>query len=158
MGNVADAAADSVSTVTVSTILAAAERVFARAGFNVYVSSRSYFPSIDDPEIECMLIRAQEMARYVCDGVLDAGADLLLCETVFDTLVLKAALFAIDEAFEARGFRIPLMISGTITDASGIIMEVFPNLSMVDTATRYAETLPMLDACRRIGDLFAHDV
>ena len=43
------------------------------AGFNIYVSSRSYFPSIDDPEIECMLIRAQEMARYVSDGVLDAG-------------------------------------------------------------------------------------
>jgi ATP phosphoribosyltransferase len=44
-----------------------------RAGFNIYVSSRSYFPAIDDPEIECMLIRAQEMARYVSDGVLDAG-------------------------------------------------------------------------------------
>ena len=48
-------------------------QLFARAGFNIYVSTRSYFPSIDDPEIECMLIRAQEMARYVADGVLDAG-------------------------------------------------------------------------------------
>src|SRR5438552_11792121 len=48
-------------------------QLFARAGFNIYVSSRSYFPSIDDPEIECMLIRAQEMARYVADGVLDCG-------------------------------------------------------------------------------------
>ncbi len=48
-------------------------QLFARAGFNIYVSSRSYFPTIDDPEIECMLIRAQEMARYVSDGVLDAG-------------------------------------------------------------------------------------
>jgi ATP phosphoribosyltransferase len=48
-------------------------QLFARAGFNIYVSSRSYFPGIDDPEIECMLIRAQEMARYVSDGVLDAG-------------------------------------------------------------------------------------
>ena len=47
--------------------------LFARAGFNIYVSPRSYFPAIDDPEIECMLIRAQEMARYVADGVLDAG-------------------------------------------------------------------------------------
>ena len=47
--------------------------LFARAGFNIYVSSRSYFPAIDDPDIECMLIRAQEMARYVSDGVLDAG-------------------------------------------------------------------------------------
>ncbi len=48
-------------------------QLFARAGFNVYVSSRSYFPGTDDPELECMLIRAQEMARYVADGVLDAG-------------------------------------------------------------------------------------
>jgi len=48
-------------------------QLFGRAGFNIYVNSRSYFPSIDDPEIECMLIRAQEMARYVSDGVLDAG-------------------------------------------------------------------------------------
>ena len=48
-------------------------QLFARAGFDIYVSSRSYFPAIDDPEIDCMLIRAQEMARYVCDGVLDAG-------------------------------------------------------------------------------------
>ena len=47
--------------------------IFARAGFNIYVSSRSYFPTIDDPEIECLLIRAQEMARYVADGVVDAG-------------------------------------------------------------------------------------
>ena len=48
-------------------------RLFARAGFNIYVNTRSYFPAIDDPEIDCMLIRAQEMARYVSDGVLDAG-------------------------------------------------------------------------------------
>jgi ATP phosphoribosyltransferase len=47
--------------------------LFARAGFNIYASGRSYFPAIDDPEIECMLIRAQEMARYVEHGFLDAG-------------------------------------------------------------------------------------
>ena len=47
--------------------------LFRRAGFQITTSSRSYFPAIDDPEIECMLIRAQEMARYVSDGVLDAG-------------------------------------------------------------------------------------
>ena len=47
--------------------------LFRRAGFNITTSSRSYFPAIDDPDIECMLIRAQEMARYVEDGVLDAG-------------------------------------------------------------------------------------
>ncbi len=47
--------------------------LFRRAGFVISTSSRSYFPGIDDPEIECMLIRAQEMARYVEDGILDAG-------------------------------------------------------------------------------------
>ena len=48
-------------------------KLFAKAGYQIKISSRSYFPSIDDDEIECMLIRAQEIARYVADGVLDAG-------------------------------------------------------------------------------------
>ena len=48
-------------------------KLFKKAGFNINVSERSYFPSIDDEEIECMLIRAQEMARYVEDGILDCG-------------------------------------------------------------------------------------
>lgn len=47
--------------------------LFERAGWNIYANGRSYFPTIDDPELECMLIRAQEMARYVEKGVLDAG-------------------------------------------------------------------------------------
>jgi ATP phosphoribosyltransferase len=47
--------------------------LFRRAGFVITTSSRSYFPAIDDPAIDCMLIRAQEMARYVEDGILDAG-------------------------------------------------------------------------------------
>ncbi len=47
--------------------------LFRRAGYRIKFSSRSYFPTIDDDDIECMLIRAQEMARYVQDGVLDAG-------------------------------------------------------------------------------------
>ena len=47
--------------------------MFRRAGYKIDIQSRSYYPSIDDPEIECVLIRAQEMARYVQEGVLDAG-------------------------------------------------------------------------------------
>ena len=47
--------------------------LFERAGWKIYPSGRSYFPSINDPEIECMLVRAQEMARYVEKGALDAG-------------------------------------------------------------------------------------
>lgn len=69
--------------------------LFKRAGYNIKFSSRSYFPTIDDEEIECLLIRAQEMARYVEQGVLDAGitgydwvleteADVVeICELVF---------------------------------------------------------------------------
>ncbi len=47
--------------------------MFAKAGYKIQISSRSYFPTIDDPEIDCMLIRAQEMSRYVEEGVLDCG-------------------------------------------------------------------------------------
>lgn len=47
--------------------------LFAQAGYKIKIKSRNYFPSIDDDEIECMLIRAQEIARYVADGVIDAG-------------------------------------------------------------------------------------
>ena len=69
--------------------------MFRQAGYNIRFSSRSYYPSIDDPEIECLLIRAQEMARYVEQGILDAGitghdwvletqADVVeICEMVF---------------------------------------------------------------------------
>src|SRR3989441_480480 len=52
-------------------------------------------------------------------GLMDGGVDVLLCETVFDTLNLKAALFAIDQYFEAKGRRVPVMVSVTITDRSG---------------------------------------
>ena len=57
----------------------------------------------------------EEQAR----GLLDGGVDLLMVETIYDTLNAKAALFAIEELFEERGASVPLMISGTITDASG---------------------------------------
>jgi 5-methyltetrahydrofolate--homocysteine methyltransferase len=52
-------------------------------------------------------------------GLMAGGADILLVETIFDTLNAKAALFALEEAFDAAGFRLPVMVSGTITDASG---------------------------------------
>jgi ATP phosphoribosyltransferase len=48
-------------------------RLFARAGYNIVVANRSYVPRIDDPEIECLMFRAQEMARYVARGLLDVG-------------------------------------------------------------------------------------
>ena len=57
--------------------------------------------------------------REAAAGLIEGGADLLMVETIFDTLNAKAALFAIDDAFAAAGGRLPVMISGTITDASG---------------------------------------
>ena len=66
-------------------------QLFAKAGYDVRISGRSYYPSIDDPEIECILIRPQEMARYVGQGVLDCaitGHDWVL-ETGADVAELK---------------------------------------------------------------------
>ncbi|WP_313349392.1 homocysteine S-methyltransferase family protein, partial [Paracoccus sp. (in: a-proteobacteria)] len=52
-------------------------------------------------------------------GLIDGGADLILIETIFDTLNAKAAIFACEEVFQEKGLRLPVMISGTITDLSG---------------------------------------
>jgi 5-methyltetrahydrofolate--homocysteine methyltransferase len=57
--------------------------------------------------------------REATEGLIDGGADIIMVETIFDTLNAKAALFAVEEVFDARGARLPIMISGTITDASG---------------------------------------
>lgn len=51
----------------------ATTKMFAKAGYKIEISSRSYYPTIDDPEIECMLIRAQEMSKYIEEGILDCG-------------------------------------------------------------------------------------
>ena len=55
-------------------------------------------------------------------GLIEGGADLLLIETIFDTLNAKAAIYAIAEVLEERGLRVPVMISGTITDRSGRLL------------------------------------
>ena len=60
-----------------------------------------------------------EAYREAARGLIEGGADILMVETIFDTLNAKAALFAIDDVFESIGARLPVMISGTITDASG---------------------------------------
>ena len=80
----------------------------------------SISPDVNDPGARNVTFDELVAAyREAADGLIDGGADLLLVETVFDTLNAKAALFAIDEAFEARGARLPVIVSGTITDASG---------------------------------------
>jgi ATP phosphoribosyltransferase len=71
-------------------------QLFARAGLRVYTSSRSYFASTGDPEIECMLIRAQEMARYVDHGALDAGLTGLdwVVESGLDLITMADLIYA----------------------------------------------------------------
>ena len=74
--------------------------------------NRPGFRAIDFDELA-------EAYREAARGLVEGGADILMVETVFDTLNAKAALFAIDDVFEETGARLPVMISGTITDASG---------------------------------------
>ncbi len=80
----------------------------------------SISPDVNDPGFRGIkfddLVKAY---KEQVNALMDGGVDLLLVETVFDTLNAKAALFGIDEVFEDRGVRIPVMISGTITDQSG---------------------------------------
>ncbi len=80
----------------------------------------SLSPDVNDPAARGVtfdeLVAAYDEA---VTGLIDGGADLLLIETIFDTLNAKAAIFAIEECFARRGERLPIMISGTITDASG---------------------------------------
>jgi 5-methyltetrahydrofolate--homocysteine methyltransferase len=83
----------------------------------------SISPDVNDPgarNVDFERLRASY--REQVEGLLEGGVDLLLLETIFDTLNAKAALFAIDEVFEATGERLPLIISGTVTDASGRIL------------------------------------
>ncbi|MFC3816078.1 homocysteine S-methyltransferase family protein [Lysobacter sp. GCM10012299] len=80
----------------------------------------SLSPDVNRPGFRAITFDELRVAyREAADGLIDGGADVLMVETVFDTLNAKAALFAIEEAFDARGARLPVMISGTITDASG---------------------------------------
>ncbi len=80
----------------------------------------SLSPDVNDPGFRAVSFD-ELVAAYTdaVDGLIEGGADLLLVETIFDTLNAKAALFAIDAWSSERGIRVPIMISGTITDASG---------------------------------------
>ena len=83
----------------------------------------SISPDVNDPGARNITFE-ELRAAYVeqMNGLLDGGIDIVLIETIFDTLNAKAAIFAVEEVFEARGERLPVMISGTVTDASGRIL------------------------------------
>jgi 5-methyltetrahydrofolate--homocysteine methyltransferase len=80
----------------------------------------SLSPEVNDPGFRAITFEELRVAyKQQAEALLDGGADILLVETIFDTLNAKAALFAIDEIQEERKIEIPTMVSGTITDASG---------------------------------------
>ncbi|MEQ8525647.1 homocysteine S-methyltransferase family protein [Gracilimonas sp.] len=80
----------------------------------------SISPEVTDPGYRAVTFdELAEAYKEQAKGLMDGGADLLLVETIFDTLNAKAALFAIQELFDERGEELPIMVSGTITDASG---------------------------------------
>ena len=83
----------------------------------------SISPDVNDPGARNVTFDELRVAyTEQLNGLLDGGVDLILIETIFDTLNAKAAIFAVEEVFEARGERLPVMISGTVTDASGRIL------------------------------------
>jgi 5-methyltetrahydrofolate--homocysteine methyltransferase len=80
----------------------------------------SLSPDVNRPEYRAVTFNELRVAyKQQTEALLDGGVDILLVETIFDTLNAKACLFAIDEVQEERGLKIPIMVSGTITDASG---------------------------------------
>ena len=83
----------------------------------------SISPDVNDPAARNVSFdQLRNAYREQAEGLLEGGADLFLVETIFDTLNAKAALFALDELMEASGERLPVIISGTVTDASGRIL------------------------------------
>ena len=83
----------------------------------------SISPDVNDPGARNVTFDELRVAyTEQLNGLLDGGVDLILIETIFDTLNAKAAIFAVEEVFEARGERLPVMVSGTVTDASGRIL------------------------------------
>jgi len=128
----------------------------------------SISPDVNDPGARNVTYDAL-VAAYTeaADGLIDGGADLLLVETVFDTLNAKAALFAIEAAFDRRGARLPIIVSGTITDASGrtlsgqtpeafwnSIRHVRPLAVGLNCALGAALMRPYIEELSRVADTF----
>lgn len=96
---------------------------FAAGALGPTPKTASISPDVNDPGARNVDFETLRKAYYdQTASLVEGGVDLLLVETIFDTLNAKAALFAIDQYFEDSGERLPLMISGTVTDASGRIL------------------------------------
>lgn len=96
---------------------------FVAGAFGPTPKTASISPDVNDPGARNISFDQLRDAYYEQGkALLEGGADVFLVETIFDTLNAKAALFAIDQLFEDTGERVPVMISGTVTDASGRIL------------------------------------
>ncbi|HOE41551.1 MAG TPA: homocysteine S-methyltransferase family protein [Rhodoferax sp.] len=96
---------------------------FALGALGPTPKTASISPDVNDPGARNVTFEELRAAYYEqVEALVQGGVDVLLVETIFDTLNAKAALFAIDEFFEASGERLPIIISGTVTDASGRIL------------------------------------
>jgi 5-methyltetrahydrofolate--homocysteine methyltransferase len=128
----------------------------------------SISPDVNDPGARNVSFD-ELVATYAeaADGLIDGGADILLVETVFDTLNAKAALFAIEACFERRGARLPVIVSGTITDASGrtlsgqtteafwnSVRHVRPLAVGLNCALGAALMRPYIEEMARVADVF----
>ncbi len=128
----------------------------------------SISPDVNNPGFRAVSFDDLRAAYYEqAKGLVEGGADILLVETIFDTLNAKAALFAIDQLFEERGQKLPIMVSGTITDASGrtlsgqtaeafwISVSHMPLLSVgLNCALGAEEMRPHLEALSTIADTY----
>lgn len=96
---------------------------FVAGAFGPQPKTASISPEVNDPAARNVTFEQLHAAYFEQGrGLLDGGADVFLVETIFDTLNAKACLYAIDELFEQSGERLPVLISGTVTDASGRIL------------------------------------
>ncbi|MBP6185355.1 MAG: methionine synthase [Saprospiraceae bacterium] len=130
----------------------------------------SLSPDVNDPGYRAVSFEEVRAAYYdQIRGLLDGGVDILLVETIFDTLNAKAAIFALEQTFEERGTRWPVMISGTITDASGRTLsgqtvEAFwisisharPICVGLNCALGAAEMRPHLEDLSRMANCYVH--
>lgn len=130
----------------------------------------SLSPDVNDPGYRAVTFDEVVDAYYEqARGLMDGGVDILLVETIFDTLNAKGALFAIDKLFEERGKKLPIMISGTITDASGRTLsgqtvEAFwisvkhakPFCVGLNCALGAAEMRPHLEELSSIANCYVH--
>jgi 5-methyltetrahydrofolate--homocysteine methyltransferase len=128
----------------------------------------SISPDVNDPGVRNVTFdELVDAYREAADGLIDGGVDLLIVETVFDTLNAKAALFAIESVFEARGARLPVIVSGTITDASGrtlsgqtpeafwnAVRHVKPLAVGLNCALGAALMRPYIEELARVADVF----